>query len=99
MYGENENNQDYNQTTEGESFESNEHTEQAKEQVQDSTEVSQSVVESTYRNVYYNDNVDFGSEAKQSYINGAIYEEPQKQKKAEREKRRRNLLQKRQPLD
>ena len=35
MYGENENNQDYNQTTEGESFESNEHTEQAKEQVQD----------------------------------------------------------------
>lgn len=82
MYGENENNQDYNQTTEGESFESNEHTEQAKEQVQDSTEVSQSVVESTYRNVYYNDNVDFGSEAKQSYINGAIYEEPQKQKKS-----------------
>lgn len=82
MYGENENNQDYNQTTEGESFESNEHTEQAKEQVQDSTDVSQTVVESTYRNVYYNDNVDFGSEAKQSYINGAVYEEPQKQKKS-----------------
>lgn len=82
MYGENENNQDYNQTTEGESFESNEHTEQAKEQVQDSTDVSQTVVESTYRNVYYNDNADFGSEAKQSYINGAIYEEPQKQKKS-----------------
>ncbi len=82
MYGENENNQDYNQTTEGESFESNEHTEQAKEQVQDSTDVSQTAVESTYRNVYYNDNADFGSEAKQSYINGAIYEEPQKQKKS-----------------
>lgn len=82
MYGENENNQDYNQTTEGESFESNEHTEHAKEQVQDSTDVSQTVVESTYRNVYYNDNADFGSEAKQSYINGAIYEEPQKQKKS-----------------
>ena len=82
MYGENENNQDYNQTTEGEIFESNEHTEQAKEQVQDSTDVSQTAVESTYRNVYYNDNADFGSEAKQSYINGAIYEEPQKQKKS-----------------
>ncbi len=86
MYGENENNQDLNQTSESGSYESNEHiepTEQEETQVEkESTEISRPFVESTYRNIYYKDEADLGSEAGQSYINGATYEEPEKKKKS-----------------
>lgn len=78
MYGENENNNEYNQTPEsGDTY-----TEQTGEQETGGEVLNQPFVEATYRNVYYNDEANLNGGEAHSSANETFYEEPEKKKKS-----------------